>query len=273
MAPVSLFRLLLGWMGECFWFLLFCLHQLLPVPVPAIKGRRPQTVIILTDILTHPLYYFRLRSRIARLGFSVRIAHMASPFRGYREHSKNLSKLLAEWNIKDGILIGHGCGALAALSLPDAGRQRIEHFISLGAPIHGSALYRTCNLFLAFRDCAANSEFLLLNTVNALLFPSFTPFSAYKDQFIYPVNNGRFGQGRDLIFDLPGRWNLIWISSSIKVLTDFLKQEYPLPRVAVDYLPPEAKKQLQKHDELPSTEKKSQKKSPTPAKKTRNSKK
>lgn len=228
-------KLYLGWLRELGWSLLF----LLQIPVAAfwkrrsLPGRRPETMVLLGDGGASPLLYLRMTRRLHRAGFSVHVFCCANVFRRIPEHSRRLAAFLAEQDIQDGILIGHGLGSLAALSLPDHGRQRIRHLISMGTPFHGSRVFLTLPFVPAFGDMAAGSDFLLLHRMNALLFPSFDPFSAWQDQWIVPFNLAHFGQGRDLIFDQSGHYNLILGAENIDTLIDFINERYPLADSAV----------------------------------------
>jgi len=228
-------KLYLGWLREIGWILLFLLQiPLCPFWKQSSRpGRRPETIVLLGDGGASPLLYSRFARKLQKAGFPVHVFACASVFRRIPEHSRRLAEFLAEKNIQGGILIGHGMGSLSALSLPDHGRQRIRHLISLGTPFHGSRVFLTLPFVPAFGDMAAGSDFLLLHRMNALLFQSFDPFSAWQDQWIVPFNLAHFGQGRDLIFDQSGHYNLILGDENLDTLVDFLDERYPHPENAV----------------------------------------
>lgn len=229
MASFSKFRLISGWVKEFFLFLFFF------VQLPAgffwnfgpYRGRR-QTVLIVTDVLCTPLLYFRLRHALIQAGFSVIVINAANPFRSMTSQARILAKKLEQHNVRDAILVGHGSGSLAAVALADAGRQRIKHLISLGTPFHGSRLFLSFRLIPALRDMTAGSEFLLINRINALLFPSFTPFCPWQDEWIIPFNLAHFGQGRDMIFDQVGHYNLVLGGENLETILEFINETYPV---------------------------------------------
>ena len=152
-----------------------------------------------------------------------------NPFKSLNEHSLILSSRLEQWNIKNGILIGHGMGGLIALSLPDSGRRRIEHLVSIGTPFHGSRLLIYLKFIPALRDMVVGSDFLLMYSMNALMFPLFTPFKAWLDQWIVPFNLAHFGQGRDLIMDQVGHFNLILGKESLLTIINCIIEQHPEP--------------------------------------------
>lgn len=227
MPPVSHFRAFLGWLKEFLWFILiffYNLGNLLFRPGPLGGKRRP--IIIVADFFCPPLYYLPLRRALSRAGFPVYLAKPGHIFRPLREQGRRLSRMLEDWKIEEGILLTHGAGGLAALSLSDASRQRIEHLISLGTPFHGSRLFLWTPYIPALRDTAVGSDYLLINRMNALLFTSFTPFIAWQDEWIVPFTLARFGQGRDLVFDQVGRYNLVRSRENIATLVDFISDYY-----------------------------------------------
>lgn len=236
MSSVPQSRIYLGWAKEFFLSLLFILQW--PIALFYRRsyraGRRKETVIILTDVGASPLLYARLAGRLQQLGFSTLVFSCASPIQDVRSHSRRLAAELSERDVRNGLIIGHGMGALAALSLPDAGRQRVERLVTLGAPFHGSRLFMSAPFIPALRDMATGSEFLLLHRMNALLFTSFDPFSAWQNQWILPFNLSHFGQGRDLIFDQVGHYNLILGGDNLDTLCEFLSERYPDNLTAVD---------------------------------------
>ncbi|MBX7058500.1 MAG: hypothetical protein K1X75_10585 [Leptospirales bacterium] len=231
MSAIPKPRLYLGWIKE----ILFCLLFLLQWPIAIFfrqrswQGRRKESLILLGDLGASPLIYWRLAGALHRLGFTVHVYCCASILRGIGAQSREISDWLAQKGVTGGILLGHGAGALAALSLPDAGRQRIQRLITLAAPFHGSRLFLALPFVPALRDVAAGSDFLLLHRMNALLFASFDPFCAWQDQWIVPFNLALFGQGRDLIVDQVGHYNLALGAENIEVIKEFLSERYPDP--------------------------------------------
>ena len=240
MSTIPTSRIYKGWAKEFFWFLLV----LLQAPIGLIyresflKARsqgsgRGQTIIILADALCSPLMYRRLGGQLARDGFHVLILSSATIFSGLRQHAARLSEILALREIRQGIIVGHGMGSLIALNLPDAARQRIQHLISLGTPFHGTRLLMPLSFVPALRDMAVGSEYLLLNRMNALLFPLFDPFSAFQDQWIVPFNLTHFGQGRDLILDQVGHYNIVMGGENVATIAEVIADRYPVATTAV----------------------------------------
>lgn len=239
MSTIPGSRIYKGWLKEFFWFLLVLLQS--PIGLfyresqhePRGEARRAQTIVLLTGALCSPLLYRRLAKRLTARGFAVRILSTATIFTGLREHASRLSTYLAENNIEAGILIGHGLGSLVALNLADAARQRVAHLVSLGTPFHGTRLLLPLRFVPALRDMAVGSEYLLLNRMNALLFPTFDPFSAYQDQWIVPFNLAHFGQGRDLILDQVGHYNTILSGDNADTIAEIVAERHPAPDTAV----------------------------------------
>ena len=138
-----------------------------------------------------------------------------------------------------GTLVMVVLGALAVSGEPpnpdlaDAARQRVDHLISLGTPFHGTRLLLPLRFVPALRDMAVGSEYLLLNRMNALLFPSFDPFSAYQDQWIVPFNLAHFGQGRDLILDQVGHYNIMLSGDNADTIAEIVAERHPAPSTAV----------------------------------------
>ena len=226
MPPLSKLRLLAGWIKEIFWIFVV----LISAPLGAIwrfgrrAGRRPTPVVIATDVLAHPLVYARLRAALVRNGYTVFLSRCASPFLSLNDHARTLARRLEAWQLREAILIGHGMGSLCALALPDQARRRIRHLVSLGAPFHGSRVFLPLGLLPAFRDMSVGSEYLLLNRVNALLFPVITPFAAWRNEWIQPPNLAHFGQARDLILDQVGHYNLVYGGEVVRTIVEVLNQ-------------------------------------------------
>lgn len=218
---------------EGFWFILYLLQlPLLIVPRWVHKGRRKEPVLILADFGCSVFFYFRLRNALVRKGFStvvISTGHLSS----LAVQARRLAGLLEQLRTEKAILIAPGKSGLVALALPDSGRRRIQHLVTLGAPFHGSRLHLALAFIPAFRDMIVGSEFLLLHRMNALLFPGFSPFMAYRDEWIYPANLAQFGQGRDLILDRAGHWNLSLDGENVETIVshiDFAHAEPVAPK-------------------------------------------
>ncbi len=227
MPHLSKFRIFKGWVKEFLYILLIPLH-FFPGLLIRFNERvgEGKTIIIVADLFCQSLFYYRLRRALVESGFSVLVAKTGSAFSSLHEQARYLSKILEKNDIDEGIVLGHGMGSLVALALPDAGRQRIEHLVSLGTPFHGSRLFLYGSFIPAIRDMAVGSNFLLFNRMNALLFPSFTPFIAWQDEWIVPFNLAQFGQGRDLIFDEVGHFNLVMSQENVQTLAEHMREFY-----------------------------------------------
>jgi len=258
MPPVTSLQIIIGWIREIF-LILFVILIYIPGLFLRFKktetGHRKQIVIASDFGCTGPLYYF-LRKRFMEAGFPVFLFSGHRVWKDIRTTARDLAIELEEWNIQDGILIGHGMGSLVAIALPDSARRRISHLISLGSPFHGTRLLIKLGFVPAFRDMSVGSEFLLLNRMNALLFPSFTPFIAWKDQWIVPGTLANFGQGRDLIFDRLGHYMLVFDKGNIETLLEFVDSEYSEPKTAVEM----AQKKIPATKPAPASKKKATKK-------------
>jgi len=232
MAAVSGTRLAFSWIQETFWFV-FLIAQLpfLILPRWVSPGRRKERVLILTDHGCSILFYFRLRRELQKKGFPV-VVLSTGQFGSLQSQARRLSRALESLNVTGGILVAHGKGGLAALALPDSGRRRIQHLLTLGTSFHGSRFFLPFQFLPAFNDMTVGSEFLLLHRMNALLFPQFSPFCAYQDQYIYPSNLAYFGQGRDLILDRGGHWNLVLDPENVETVVQHISHSHPEPVTA-----------------------------------------
>lgn len=229
MAGVNKARLIWTWTQEAVWLALLVLQ--LPfvfVQKWSSHGRRKEPVLLLTDLGLSVFAYFRIRMALARAGFPVIVLSIGS-VSSLASQARQLARTLEQLNIQKGILVAHGRGGLTALALPDSGRRRIQHLVTLGTPFHGSRFFTPFAFVPAFGDMNVGSDFLLLHRMNALLFPGFSPFSAYKDEFIYPGNLGHFGQGRDLILDRNGHMNLILDGENIETIVQHIESLHPEP--------------------------------------------
>lgn len=229
MAAVSGTRIAISWIQETFWFF-FLIAQLpfLFFSKWGSTGRRRERVLILTDHGCSTVFYFGLRAALKRRGFPVTVLGIGQ-LASLTTQARTLARLLEELDVQRGILIAHGKAGLAALALPDSARRRVQHLVTLGTPFHGSRVFLPLAVVPSFGDMSVGSEFLLLHRMNALLFPQFSPFCAFQDQFIYPSNLGHFGQGRDLILDRSGHWNLVLDAENIDTIVQHLLLAHPEP--------------------------------------------
>ena len=240
-APISKSRIFFGWVKEFFWGLLYLLHILPGIFIrfkikPGLKNKPP--IILVSDTFIFPLFYLRLRKMLLDAGYPVAIISTGHAFQPLIQHARNMSGKLAELGVTKGILIGHGMGSLPALAMPDVGRKRINHLISLGSPYHGSKNYTYLKFIPSFRDMIFGSDYLLMHRMNALLFASFAPFIAWQDESIIPFNLAMFGQGRDMILDNVGHLNLVLSRENIQTYIEYLDSMYPdLPARASAALP------------------------------------
>lgn len=221
-------RILLGWALEAVWILLQLLGMILYIPLPAYRNGRRGNVLIVTDLLTSPLFYLLLRSVLIKEGYSVYFYINFNPFRSLKESARRLAQHIEKEGIQRCVLIGHGIGGLLPLALPDEGRKHVYHLLGLGTPFHGTTLFRHLSFIPSFRDVTPRSEYLLIHRMNALLFDDFSPFSAWLDEWIVPASLSRFGQGRDLIVDFPGRMNLVLSPENVRTVVEFLSSSHPL---------------------------------------------
>lgn len=220
-------RIVIGWLFESFFVLLQILSLIFYIPLlPFRKGQRG-SVVIVTDLLTSPLFYLKIRSNLKKQGYSVYLFVNFNPFRSIKKSARLLSGFIEKHNLKHCVILGHGVGGLLPLALPDEGRQRAYYLLGLGTPFHGTTLTRHLGFIPSLRDITPRSEFLLLHRMNALLFNEFSPFSAWNDEWIWPNSLTRFGQGRDLILDYPGRLNLILHSENLHSVIEFLNHSHP----------------------------------------------
>lgn len=220
-------RIIIGWLFESLWILLQIIGIILFIPLPAFRKGQRGSVVIVTDLLTSPLFYLKIRSNLKNQGYSVYVFVNFNPFRSIKKSARLLSGYIEKQNLKHCVILGHGVGGLLPLALPDEGRQRAYYLLGLGTPFHGTTLTQHLGFIPSLRDITPRSEFLLLHRMNALLFNEFSPFSAWNDEWIWPNSLTRFGQGRDLILDYPGRLNLILHSENLHSAIEFLNHSHP----------------------------------------------
>lgn len=220
-------RILRGWLQEALWVLLQIVTLILFIPLPAYRRGRRGTVFLVSDLLTSPLFYIPLRSLLIRHGYSVIFVANFNPLRDLKKSARRLSRIIEEEGARRCILVGHGVGAVLPLALPDEGRKRVHYLLGLGGCYHGTTLFRHLAFAPALRDIVARSSFLLTHRMNALLFDDFYPFSAWSDEWIVPNTLNRFGQGKDLILDFPGRLNLLLYPDTLRSVVEFLDQSHP----------------------------------------------
>lgn len=224
-------RILQGWLLEALWILLQIVGMILFIPLPAHRTGRRGRILIVTDLFTSPLFYVFLRSALIKQGYAVYFYYNFSPFRSLKESARRLSRHIEKEGLNRCVLLGHGVGGLLPLALPDEGRKRVYHLLGLGTPFHGTTLVRHLSFIPSFRDVTSRSDFLLVHRMNALLFDDFSPFSAWSDEWIVPGSLSRFGQGRDLIVDFPGRLNLVISGENVQAVVDFLGHSHPTTAV------------------------------------------
>lgn len=220
-------RILRGWLQEAIWVLLQIVTLILFIPLPAYRRGKRGTVFLISDLLTAPLFYIPLRSLLIRHGYSVIFVSNFSPLRDLKKSARRLSRIIEAEGSQRCILIGHGVGAVLPLALPDEGRKRVHYLLGLGGCYHGTTLFRNLSFVPALGDVVARSNFLLTHRMNALLFDDFYPFSAWSDEWIVPGTLNRFGQGKDLILDFPGRMNLLLFPDTLRAVVEFLDQSHP----------------------------------------------
>ncbi|MBW7858260.1 MAG: hypothetical protein H3C43_08210 [Leptonema sp. (in: Bacteria)] len=220
-------RIILGWLVESLWILLQIIGIILYIPLPAFRKGQRGSIVIVSDLLTSPLFYLKIRSALKKQGYSVYVFVNFNPFRSIKRSARQLAQFIEKESLKHCVIMGHGVGGLLPLALPDEGRKRAYYLLGLGTPFHGTTLTQHLGFVAALRDITPRSEFLLLHRMNALLFNEFSPFSAWNDEWIWPNSLTRFGQGRDLILDYPGRLNLVLHSESLHSIIDFLNHSHP----------------------------------------------
>lgn len=187
-----------------------------------LKGENHIPVLILCDVFTSPLVYLRLAYLLNKKGYSVTIFCSGSIFSRIADHAKRTGDFLVEEDISSAVLFAHGMAGLTALKLPDASRQRITHLVPIGVPFNGTRLLMFLQWIPALGDMAVGSEYILLNRTNAMLYKDFTPFSAWQDQTIIPFNLSIFGQGRDLILDQVGHYNLVLDKENLETICELV---------------------------------------------------
>lgn len=236
MSEIPKTRIIMNWLQEAGWVLFILLLSPFNFFLKRLvrTGRRKQPIVLVCDFFTNPLVYIRLAGHLQQAGFPVHTLATGTIFRGLRQHARFLGKYLEKENLKDVIIIGHGSGSLVALSMPDAPRQRIHHLLTLAAPFNGTRLLLPFWFIPGLNDMTVGSEYLLLNRMNSLLFALFTPCCAWQDETIVPFNLARFGQGRDLIFDRVGHFNLVLATENLHTLVEILNETYPDPASALE---------------------------------------
>ncbi|GIX41026.1 MAG: hypothetical protein KatS3mg129_0759 [Leptospiraceae bacterium] len=226
-------KIIISWLLETFYLFLQLISLPLYIPLPKfIKGKRG-TIVIITDLVTSPLLYLLLRYYFVKEGYNLYFFYCYNPFIDLKQHSKKLSQFLLKIPTNKLTIIGHGAGGLLPLALPDEARKKIQRLITLDTPFWGTQVYNYLKFIKSFNDILPRSEYLLSYKMNALLYEEFYPFIAWQDEWIFPENLLKFGQGRDIILDIPGRLNLILHPENVQTLVQFFNQFFtvklPLP--------------------------------------------
>jgi hypothetical protein len=238
------FRHFAGIIVESCYLLLFILQApLYPLlrllPFRPVQGQRNRPVIIAPDFLVSPPFYAKLRRELIRKKFTVLYFRGGSILQGAKEVSLNLASFLERYNVRHGILIAHGTSAPMALSLPDRARRRIDHLVSLGTAFNGSERFRRFGWIPYLHDFLPGCEFIRNYRIHTMIFDHFSPFSAWRNEWIRPGKYARYGEGRDLIFDEPGHYNLIQSEAIVKIIVDHLVERNPLNKKDVEPAEPE----------------------------------
>ncbi|MCS7204092.1 MAG: hypothetical protein NZ853_00170 [Leptospiraceae bacterium] len=216
--------MIISWIIEVLLLVLQLFTFYLYIPLLPYKKGKKGTILIVTDILTPPFFYFIMRHYFKKSDYQVFFYYCYNPFVSIYKHSQRLSQKLTQSDLKKITLIGHGNGGLISLSLSDEARKKIHRIITLDTPFWGSQIYRYLTFLPIFKDIVPRSEYLLTYKMNALLYEEFYPIVAWQDEWIFPETLLKFGQGRDIILDIPGRLNLILHFENIQTLVQFCDQ-------------------------------------------------
>jgi hypothetical protein len=220
-------KIITSWIIEIFFLILQIITSILYIPLlKNTKGNRGN-ILIITDLLTSPLLYLYFRQKLAREGYNIFFYYCFNPFLPLKRHTERLSELLLKIPNNQFTIIAHGAGGLLPLSLPDEARKKIHRLITLDTPFWGTQLFQSLKFIKAFYDISPRSEYLLAYKMNALLYEEFFPIVAWQDEWIVPENLLRFGQGRDILLDIPGRLNLILHRENVNTIIQFCNQFFP----------------------------------------------
>ncbi len=228
-------KIILSWVLESILILLQFITFFLFIPLPKYKKENKGTILIITDILTPPFFYLLLRFHLQKKGFNIYFFYCYNPFKKLLIQSKKLSNFILKQNETNITIIGHGFGGLLPLSINDEARKKIRRIITLDTPFWGTQLANYLKFLPAFKDILPRSEYLITYKMNVLLYEEFYPFVAWQDQWIFPENLLKFGQGRDIIMDIPGRLNLILHIENVQTLIQFLEQFFAPKTIQKQY--------------------------------------
>lgn len=221
-------KILLSWFLEGFFLLLQLITLILFIPLPNSKKKENKnSVVIITDILTSPFLYFLLYIYLIRNHYNVYFYYSYNPFRNLSTHSSKLSNFLNKLSEVNLTLIGHGIGGLIPLSISDEARKKVKKLITLGTPFWGTQIFKYFDFIPMYKDLLPRSEYLISFRMNSLLYEEFYPFTPWMDEWILPDTLLKFGQGRDILLDIPGRLNLILHYENIETLVQFINQIHP----------------------------------------------
>ncbi len=216
-------KLYLSWYYEVLFLFLQILSLILFfIPIPQQKKGTKNSIVIISDLLTSPILYLYLQIILAKKQYKVYFFSGFSPFEKLYEKAKRLSSFLEKINENKITLLAHGTGGLLPLSLSNDARKKVLRFISLNTPFFGTNLFNSLDFIPAFKDLLVRSEYLIQFRMNALLYEEFYPFVAWSDEWIFPDTLLKFGQGRDILLDIPGRLNLILNKENVETLANFI---------------------------------------------------
>lgn len=217
-------KIITSWIIEIFFLILQIITSILYIPLlKNTKGHRGN-ILIITDLFTSPLLYLYLRQKFVKEGYNIFFYYCFNPFIPLKRHTERLSNLILKIPYNQITIIAHGAGGLLPLSLPDEARKKIHRLITLDTPFWGTQLFQSLKFIKAFYDISPRSDYLLTYKMNALLYEEFFPIVAWQDEWIVPENLSRFGQGRDILLDIPGRLNLILHPENVYTILQFCEQ-------------------------------------------------
>ncbi len=217
-------KIILSWILEVLFLILQLFTFFLFIPIPKFNKGNKGTILLITDLFTSPLLYLLIRYYFIKENYNIYFFYCYNPFSSLTVQSQKLTQFLLKLPEKNITIIGHGAGGLLPLSISDEARKKIKRLITLDTPFWGTQLFSKLSFIKAFKDMLPRSEFLISYKMNALLYEEFSPIISWQDEWIIPENLLKFGQGRDIILDIPGRLNLILHLENIKTLIQFLNQ-------------------------------------------------
>lgn len=217
-------KLILSWILEGVFLLIQIITIILFIPLPNNKKGEKNTIVIITDVLTSPILYLIFYLYLVKNHYKVYLFYSFNPFKNINSHSKKLSKYLLKIPENNLTLIGHGSGGLIPLSISDEARKKVKKFVTLGTTFWGTQVFSWIDFIPFFKDLLPRSEYLITYRMNSLLYEEFYPFIPWIDEWVIPNTLQKFGQGRDIILDIPGRLNLILHLENIKTYIQFFDQ-------------------------------------------------